>query len=57
MADEQKELASILSFQKSLLRLVTRGNQEADSAKSKGPAGEHTRQLDSWARKVRAKAG
>jgi len=51
---QPESLAQILRFQKSLMRLVTLGAEE--QAKSKGAVAEQTRQLEVWARKVRAKA-
>jgi len=54
MQEETKDLAQILRFQQSLMRLVTRGVEE--QAKSKGPVAEQTRQLEVWVRKVRSKA-
>ncbi|MBI5281570.1 MAG: hypothetical protein HY858_07820 [Candidatus Solibacter usitatus] len=54
MQDEHKELAEIMRFQQSLLRLVTRG--AAEQAKSTAPASEQTKQLEVWVRKVHPKA-
>ncbi|MBI5086262.1 MAG: hypothetical protein HZB13_16905 [Acidobacteria bacterium] len=54
MREEHKELAEIMRFQQSLLRLVTRGAVE--QAKSKGATSDHTEQLEAWVRKVRPKA-
>lgn len=53
MHDESKDLAQIMRFQQSLLKLVTRGTSE--QAKSKGPALEQTQQLEAWVRKVHPK--
>ncbi|GEM_PF-6046403 len=50
---DPKEVAQVLRFQQSLMRLVTRGVEE--QAKSKGPVAEQTRQLEVWVRKVRAR--
>ncbi len=54
MQDETKDLAQIMKFQQSLLKLVTRGSQE--QTKSKGPASEQTQQLEAWVRKVHPKS-
>ena len=54
MQEEHKELAEIMRFQQSLMRLVTRG--AAEQAKSKAPASEQAEQLEVWVRKVHPKA-
>jgi hypothetical protein len=54
MQDESKELTQIMEFQQSLLKLVTRGTSE--QTKSKGPASEHTQQLEVWVKKVHSKS-
>jgi len=51
MHEPQTEVAGILRFQQSLLRLVTRGSQE--QAQSKNDVSDHARQLEDWALKVR----
>ena len=54
MQDESKDLAQIMRFQQSLLKLVTRGTEE--QTRSKGTASEQTQQLEVWVRKVHAKS-
>jgi hypothetical protein len=54
MPEDLKELAQIMQFQQSLMRLVTRGAEE--QAKSQEEVTERARQLEVWVRKVRAKA-
>ena len=57
--DSTKETADILRFQQNLLRLVTQGPDaytDNEKVKVKGPVTAHTKQLESWVRKVRAKA-
>lgn len=54
MQDESKELAQIMRFQQSLLKLVTRGTNE--QTKSKGPASVQTQQLEVWVKKVHSKS-
>lgn len=50
MQDESKDLAQIMRFQQSLLRLVTRDTTEL--IRSKNPASDQTQQLEVWAKKV-----
>ena len=54
MQDESKDLAEIMRFQQSLLRLVSRGAEE--QTRSKGPASEQTHQLEVWVNKVHKKS-
>jgi len=54
MQDDTRDVAQIMKFQQSLLKLVTRGTTE--QAKSKGPASQQTRQLEVWVRKVHPKS-
>ena len=54
MQEDSKDLAQIMRFQQSLLKLVTRGADE--QTKSKGPASEQTRQLEMWVKKVHPKS-
>lgn len=54
MQDDNSNLAEILRFQQSLMRLVSQGNVE--EPKAKGPATEQAQQLEVWVRKVRPKA-
>lgn len=54
MQDESKDLAAIMRFQQSLMKLVTRGTEE--QTRSKGPASEQTHQLEMWVKKVRPKS-
>ena len=54
MQDDSRDLAQIMKFQQSLLKLVTRGATE--QAKSKGPVSEQTQQLEAWVRKVHPKS-
>ena len=53
MQDETQDLAQIMRFQQSLLKLVTRGTDE--QTRSKGPASEQTQQLEVWVKKVHPK--
>lgn len=50
MQDESKDLAQIMRFQQSLLRLVTRDTTEL--IRSKSPASKQTQQLEVWVKKV-----
>ena len=54
MQDESKDLAQIMRFQQSLLKLVTRGTDE--QTRSKGPATQQTQQLEVWVKKVHQKS-
>lgn len=54
MHDELRELATIMEFQQSLLKLVTRGTEE--QTRSRGTAVEQTRQLEAWVKKVQPKS-
>ena len=54
MQDETKDLAQIMRFQQSLLKLVTRGTDE--QTRSKGPATQQTQQLEVWVKKVHQKS-
>ena len=60
MQDDKQNLAEILRFQQSLMRLVSRGGlvNDADNAPvpSKGPASEQAQQLEVWVRRVRPQA-
>ncbi len=50
MHNESRELAQIMQFQQSLLKLVTVGTKE--QTRSKGPASEQAQQLELWVKKV-----
>lgn len=50
MKEQHDELAEIMRFQQSLLKLVTWGTEE--QARSKARESEQTQQLEAWVRKV-----
>jgi hypothetical protein len=54
MPQDPKEIAQVLRFQKSLLHLMQKDSVEAP--KPRGPVSVQVRQLNSWTRKVEAKA-
>ncbi len=55
MQEDNLNLADLLRYQQSLMKLVTQGSTVAPE--SKGPASDQAQQLEAWVRQVRPKAG